>query len=57
MLAAIFASLFSGLFFLYRDKGGSARTVKALTIRVGLSLVLFLVLMAGYYFGFLKRGL
>jgi cytochrome bd-type quinol oxidase subunit 2 len=50
-LVAIVASLGSALFFLVTDKGQSKRTVKALAIRVGLSLALFLLLMAGYYFG------
>ncbi|TMH72061.1 MAG: DUF2909 family protein, partial [Betaproteobacteria bacterium] len=31
--------------------GQSKRTVKALALRVGLSLTLFLLLMAGYYLG------
>jgi hypothetical protein len=53
-LALILASLFSGLFFLIRDQGRSKRTVKALTWRVGLSLALFLLLLAGYYFGLIK---
>lgn len=57
ILLTIFASLFSALFFLYRDSGGSTRTVKALTVRISLSIVLFLLLMAGHYFGFLERGL
>jgi hypothetical protein len=34
-----------------RDRSGSKRMVKALAIRVGLSLALFLFLMAGYWFG------
>ena len=50
----ILASLFSGLFFLVRDKGRSKRTVKALTVRVALSLGLFLLLLAGYYFGLIR---
>lgn len=48
---AILASLGSALFFLVRDRGQSRRTVKALALRVGLSLGLFLLLMAAYYFG------
>jgi hypothetical protein len=48
---AILASLGSALFFLVTDRGQSKRTVKALAMRVGLSLGLFLLLMAGYYFG------
>ena len=50
-LVAIVASLGSALFFLVTDRGQSKRTVKALALRVGLSLTLFLLLMAGYYFG------
>lgn len=50
----ILLSLGSALVYLIRDKGSSNRTVKALTIRVGLSIALFLFLMAGYYFGFLQ---
>jgi F0F1-type ATP synthase membrane subunit a len=50
----ILVSLFSGLFFLVRDQGRSKRTVKALTARVALSLALFLLLLAGYYFGLIK---
>ena len=48
---AILASLGSALFFLVADRGQSKRTVKALAWRVGLSLALFLLLMAGYYLG------
>jgi hypothetical protein len=47
----ILASLGSALFFLINDRGQSRRTVKALALRVGLSVTLFLLLMAGYYFG------
>ena len=47
----ILASLGSALFFLIRDRGQSKRTVRALALRVGLSVTLFLLLMAGYYFG------
>ncbi len=42
----IVASLASGLFSLVNDKGDSRRTLKALTIRIGLSVGLFLFLMA-----------
>jgi hypothetical protein len=53
MFVAILASLGSALFFLVSDRGQSRRTVKALALRVGLSLTLFLLLMAGYRFGFI----
>jgi hypothetical protein len=47
----ILGSLGSALFFLVQDKGGSTRTVKALTVRVGLSVTLFVLLMLAFYFG------
>ena len=51
VLLLIVGSLFSALAFLYKDKGRGERTVRALTWRIGLSLGLFALLMAGYYFG------
>jgi hypothetical protein len=54
-LLIIVGSLGSALFYLVRDKGGSDRTVKSLTIRVGLSVTLFILLMAGYYFGLIPQ--
>jgi dolichyl-phosphate-mannose--protein O-mannosyl transferase len=58
MLVLIVGSLVSALWFLIRDKGTSERTVKALTVRISLSIGLFLLLMAGYYFGIIpKTGL
>jgi len=51
----ILASLASALYYLIKDKGQSDRAVKMLTIRVGLSLTLFLLLMGGYYFGFIPQ--
>ena len=58
ILFLIVFSLASALWFLIRDKGTSERTVKALTVRISLSIGLFLLLMAGYYFGIIpKTGL
>ena len=57
ILILIVASLGSALVFLMRDRGRSNRAVKALAIRVGLSMSLFLLLMAGYYFGFIPGRL
>ena len=54
MLFIIIGSLFSGLFFLMRDKGASERTVKALTVRVSLSVLLFILLMLGFATGLLQ---
>lgn len=57
-LLVIVGSLASALFYLVRDKGASDRTVKSLTIRVGLSVTLFILLMLGYYFGLIpEQGL
>jgi multisubunit Na+/H+ antiporter MnhF subunit len=51
----ILASLASALYYLIKDKGQSDRVVKMLTVRVVLSLTLFLLLMAGYYFGIIPQ--
>lgn len=51
ILVIIIGSLFSALFFLAKDKRGSERIVKALTIRIGLSIALFILLMIGYFTG------
>jgi hypothetical protein len=53
VLLLIIASLGSAMFFLVRDKGSADRTVRALTVRVVLSVTLFLLLMGGYYFGWI----
>jgi hypothetical protein len=51
ILLAIVGSLFSGLWFLYRDRGTGTRMVRALTIRIGLSIALFALLLISYRFG------
>jgi hypothetical protein len=51
MLIGVVVSLFSGLFFLYRDRGEGVRTAKALTLRIGLSIAIFALLMLGFRFG------
>ena len=51
MLLLIVASMGSALFSLIRDKGDSQRTVKALTVRIALSVSLFVLLMVGYAMG------
>ena len=58
LLFAVIVSLFSGLYFVYKDKGGSTRAVKALTLRIALSALVFIILMASFYFGWIpERGL
>ncbi|MEZ0238683.1 MAG: twin transmembrane helix small protein [Methylophilaceae bacterium] len=54
-LLLIIGSLFSALFYLIKDKGQGKRTVKALTMRISLSLGLFLLLMIGYYTGIIGQ--
>ena len=51
LVFVMLASLFSGLFFLYKDKSGSDRMVKALTVRIAIAIVIFVILMGSYYFG------
>ena len=51
VLIAIVASLASALWAMLRPGRDPKRMVKALSLRVGLSVALFLMLMAGYYFG------
>ena len=57
MLVLIAASLASALVFMMKDRDDPKRMAKALTIRVGLSVALFLMLMAGYYFGLIPGRL
>ena len=56
-IGLILASLFSALYFLLKDKGTSERTVKALTVRVALSITLFVLLLLGFHFGFISGKL
>ena len=56
-LAFILFSLLSAGYFLVRDRGQSRRTVKALTIRVVLSIALFALLLLGFKLGFIPGRL
>ena len=51
LLLAVAASLFSGLYFVGRDRGATNRAVMSLSIRLGLSFVVFGLLMASHYLG------
>lgn len=55
-LLFIVGSLFSALYFLAKDKNGGERTAKALTLRIGLSITLFLALLLSYYFGLIGQA-
>lgn len=51
LLLSVLYSLFSGLVFLVRDQGQSKRAVKSLTLRITISLILFLILFIGFATG------
>ena len=55
LLAAIVIALFSGLFFLAKDKDHppSPRLLTALKVRVGLSILLVMLLVVSYQMGWL----
>lgn len=57
MLVLILASLASALIFMARGRDDPKRMAKALTVRIALSVGLFLMLMAGYYFGWIPGRL
>ena len=52
-LIAIIFSLGSGLLYLVKDKGTTKRTVKSLSLRIGLSIALFLFLIFAGYMGWI----
>jgi len=57
-LALIVGSLVSALVFIVKDRGQNrTRAARALAWRVGLSITLFVMLMAGYYFGLITQRL
>jgi len=56
-LIVILGSLFSALFFLSKDKNGGKRTVRALTVRIGLSIALFILLLVAGKFGLIGHPL
>ena len=50
----ILASLASALIFLMKDKGKSNRTVQALALRVGFSILLFALILVANYLGWIQ---
>jgi hypothetical protein len=54
LLFGIVASLGHALYCMASGQGDPDRMVRALSIRVGLSLLLFGLLMAGWYFGLIE---
>jgi hypothetical protein len=54
LLASIVASLGTGLFYLRREDADSPKMLRALQMRVALSLVLIIVLVAAYFLGWIE---
>ena len=54
ILAGIIFMLFSALRYMVTDKGQGTRTVKALSFRIGMSVVLFAMLMIMVKLGYIQ---
>ena len=57
LIVAVIASLFAGLYFIYKDKGDSTRAVKALTVRVVLQAIIIALLLGGFVLGMIQNRL
>jgi hypothetical protein len=55
LLAAIVISLGTGLYYLRREDADSPKMLRALQIRVALSLVLVVVLVTAYFLGWIAE--
>ncbi|WP_373187922.1 twin transmembrane helix small protein [Halopseudomonas sp.] len=51
LLLAILISLFSGLLFLVKDTDGQSRLVTALSVRIGLTVAVMLLIAYGFWSG------
>ena len=56
-LLVILGSLGSALYYMLKDRGTTERTVKALTVRIALSVILFLMLVIGFKTGLITTRL
>lgn len=54
LLVIIVGSLGSGLYFVLRDSAGSTRAVKALTVRIALSVAAFVMLLVAAWAGWIE---
>lgn len=54
VMIAIVISLGSGLFFMLKNEGGSKQMVNSLTVRIALSVTLFVLLFVAWYFGLIQ---
>ncbi len=50
----ILGSLASALYYLMKDKGTTNRTVNALTVRIGLSVAVFVMLLFAHWMGWIQ---
>ena len=53
ILFLVISSLFTALYAMIKDKGQSDRTVKMLTMRIGMSIGLLILLLVGYQLGWI----
>lgn len=56
LLLGIVGSLGSALIYLFRDDNTSRRTVRALTVRITLSVSLFILLIVAHAMGWIQPG-
>jgi Na+-driven multidrug efflux pump len=56
MLVLIIASLGSALYYMMRGRDDPKKMARALAVRVGLSVALFVLLMAGWFLGLWRPG-
>ncbi len=54
LVIAMLVSLFMGMYYLVKDQGRTNRTLKALTWRISIWVVLFAFLAVGAYTGYIK---
>ena len=54
LFLCILVSMVSALIFLVKDKGNSKRTANALTWRIAISVIAFLLLIIGYLTGLIQ---
>ncbi|MEE9321275.1 MAG: twin transmembrane helix small protein [Granulosicoccus sp.] len=54
LLLFVVISLFTALYRLNKDDADSTRVVKALSVRIGLSILLFILILVGAQFGLIQ---
>jgi len=54
LLGFTVVSLFSAMFFMVKDKGQTKRSVNALSVRIGLSIVIIIIIMIAGFTGVIE---